>query len=649
MSETKKDSSCALSAKGTALSIGLKDNIFPDIYQETDLITANALAEGYEVNPDNQGDVYNPAYLYGGESYMRALHSVVTYVCRDAGFFDELSVLADKVISLTNDLVRWVNRTSYEEAMEADNPPPPPYGRSFRWAKLKVIDPVQAAELVFACEYIRMVCVKESIDKATSEGIFAMYDWSEGIYREIGDGQIDIWCEELAGSVNGKWKKDFVQKLHDRASRRENRVCECDDPNLVFMENGIWDYEHRMMLDFHPDVVSLKKSATVLPDVEPPVPVHTMPDGTVIDFWQLLDSYVPYEGGRDLLVKVAGACLRSYHNWRVMVTVYNKTGHNGKSTFLDCLKAMVGYDGCMTSSLALLAGGGDGGRFGVSNIVGVSLITCEDSDSGSYLKDNSRLKSIISHDSIGVERKNKGVFDYTPHALIVCAANDIPKTRDKGDAWLDRNVYVPFTGQFTGKADDKTIRSEWVVSKEFCEYMAYQALVKWDWYYELPEPEEAVQLKRKWVLGNDTVAEFWDDIKDNIPSDFVPNDYLSMIYDSWLEGEHKGMKMQMSRKAFIARIVELACADGEWMQDKTASGDVLKTSCEKWCPTLKVYKKAQSFDDTSGIVGFSGRRRGLYRTKVYEYCRANNTTPADLGDSYEAVRESLGIVNRNDD
>lgn len=204
-----------------------------------------------------------------------------------------------------------------------------------------------------------------------------------------------------------------------------------------------------------------------------------------------------------------------------MVNVYNKTGHNGKSTFLDHLKALVDYDGCMTSSLALLAGGSDGGCFGVSNIVGVSLITCEDSDSGTYLKDNSRLKSIISHDAIGVEHKNKGMFDYTPHTLIVCAANDIPKTRDKGDAWLDRNIYVPFTGQFTGKADDKTIRSEWMVSREFCEYMAYQALVKWDRYYELPEPKEAIQLKREWVLGNDTVAEFWEDIKNVVQVDFL--------------------------------------------------------------------------------------------------------------------------------
>ena len=322
---------------------------------------------------------------------------------------------------------------------------------------------------------------KETVDKPTSEGVLAMYDPDEGIYREIGDGQIDLWCQEVVGAVNGNWKKNFVQKLHDMASRRENRVCECDNPSLVFMANGIWRLRGARPAQASPEVVALRKSATRSSDKEAARPSSTRcRTARRLTSGSCWTPTSPTTAGATCSVKVAGASLRSYHNWRVMVTFYNQAGHNGKSTFLDCLKSLVGYDGCMTSSLALLAGGADGGRFGVSNIVGVSLITCEDSDSGAYLKDNSRLKSIISHDAIGVERKNKGMFDYTPHALIVCAANDIPKTRDKGDAWLDRNIYVPFTGQFVGKADDKTIRSEWVVSPEFCEYLAYQALVKWD-------------------------------------------------------------------------------------------------------------------------------------------------------------------------
>lgn len=104
--------------------------------------------------------------------------------------------------------------------------------------------------------------------------------------------------------MNGNWKKNFAQKLHDTASRCENR--ECDNSAYVFMRNGIWDYEERVMRGFAPSIVSLGKSATALPITEPPVPAHTMPDSTVIDFWQLLDSYVPYEGGRDLFVKLGG-------------------------------------------------------------------------------------------------------------------------------------------------------------------------------------------------------------------------------------------------------------------------------------------------------------------------------------------------------
>lgn len=446
MEAKEKSSSPAATAKGTAPSNYKYFSSLPPIFQVSDPQAKDEMKRGRAYDEGNQGEAYNPDYLYGGENYHKALSDVVSYVLRDCAG-DGLSALSDDVVKATNALVAWVNLSEPPSNPEAGKI----YGRGFRWPRLKSIDPVQAAELVFAQEVIRMVCVKETVDKPTSEGVFAMYDPDEGIYREIGDGQIDLWCQEVVGAVNGNWKKNFVQKLHDMASRRENRVCECDNPSLVFMANGIWDYEERVLREFSHEVVALRKSATRLPDKEPPVPEHTMPDGSKIDFWQLLDSYVPYDGGRDLLVKVAGASLRSYHNWRVMVTFHNTTGHNGKSTFLDCLKSLVGYDGCMTSSLALLAGGGDGGRFGVSNIVGVSLITCEDSDSGAYLKDNSRLKSIISHDAIGVERKNKGMFDYTPHALIVCAANDIPKTRDKGDAWLARNIYVPFTGQFTFK------------------------------------------------------------------------------------------------------------------------------------------------------------------------------------------------------
>jgi hypothetical protein len=236
MADNEKSSSLAATAKGTAPSTYKKYSSFPPIFQAPDQQTEEEMRLGLLYDEGNQGEVYNPDYLYGGENYHKALSDVVSYVWRDyAG--DDLSALSDVVVKVTNALVAWVDLSEPPSNPEAGKI----YGRGFRWPKLKSIDPVQAAELVFAQEVIRMVCVKETVDKPTSEGVLAMYDPDEGIYREIGDGQIDLWCQEVVGAANGNWKKNFAQKLHDMASRRENRVCECDNPSLVFMANGIWD------------------------------------------------------------------------------------------------------------------------------------------------------------------------------------------------------------------------------------------------------------------------------------------------------------------------------------------------------------------------------------------------------------------------
>lgn len=541
-----------------------------------------------------------------------------------------LSVLADEI----NETMRQI--------VDQANVPAKQGGRELGWPKPKGITGVQAAMLVFEYERIRMVCTKETVDSPTAEGVIAMYidsGTNAGIYQEIGDGQIDKWCAEIGGAVKKGWKEEFRVKLHDMSSRDEYRVKECEDPNLIFMANGIFDYESKMLTPFDPEVVALRKSTTELPMTAPAVPVHTKPDGTKIDFWEWIDSLVPYDGGRDLLIKLAGACLRDRHNWRVMVTMFNKTGHNGKSTFLELLKSLVGYKGVMTSSLADLAGAVDGGRFGVANIVGKALITCEDSNSGAYVKDNSRLKSIISHDSISVERKNKTAFDYTPHALIVCAANDIAKTKDKGQAWLDRNIYVPFTGQFIGDSDDKTIRSEWVISDEVCQYMAYQALVAWDKYYALPEPEEAVALKNEWVRDNDPVVDFYEEEIRNIEYDFIPNTFAWDMYVIWLR-TNRPSTQPPTKKAFSAHFGEIAVSDDEWLIPKTGPKDGMKLSGNKWCPEL--------VKTNMNNAQYKDRDRGIVRTKMWEYCAERNTTPAGLGAAYAGVRQQLGLAVEED-
>lgn len=591
MEDKKKDDTLASSAKGTASST-TKNN------------TTNVLT-------------------YPGNDFSKMQHAAVSEVIKEATNSGSVDIrntsLCDLSEAVLNRTLEYVSRANYARKK----------GEKMRLPN--TISAVQAGELVFAYERIRMVCSAETIDDEKSEGTVAMYidhGKDEGIYKEIGDGQVESWCSELVGSVGSSWKREFAAKIHDMASRQDNRVTEFQDVDLVWMANGIWNCSAGMMMGFDPELVALRKSTTVLPDKEPSEPVHVKPDGAPITFWQWIDSLVPYKGGRELLVKLAGATLRNRVNWRCMVTLYNKTGHNGKSTFLDHLKALVGNQGYMTSNLKTLAEA----RFGVANIVGKVLITCEDSDSGSYIKDVSRLKSIISQDTISVERKHEAMFDYQPHALVVAAANDIAATKEKSQAWTDRNIYVLFTGHFIGQSDDKTIRSQWVVSDEFCSYMAYQALVKMPDYDSLPEPDEAVQLKREWLKDNDSIVEFFEDYLCSFGLDFIPFDFAWKRYQEWLANNRPSTPMK-NRREFNKHLVEVAESSREWVRPMSGK-DARRLSCKKWVPD------AMRFCDARYL---SGSQRGIVRKPMWDYFKQTAQTPLDLGDKLPSVRASLGI------
>ena len=118
MADNEKSSSLAATAKGTAPSTYKKYSSFPPIFQAPDQQTEEEMRLGLLYDEGNQGEVYNPDYLYGGENYHKALSDVVSYVWRDYAE-DGLSVLSDVVVKVTNALVKWVNLPEPSDKAEA--------------------------------------------------------------------------------------------------------------------------------------------------------------------------------------------------------------------------------------------------------------------------------------------------------------------------------------------------------------------------------------------------------------------------------------------------------------------------------------------------------------------------------------------------
>ena len=108
MEAKEKSSSPAATAKGTAPSNCKYYSSLPPIFQVSDPQTKDEMKRGRAYDEGNQGEAYNPDYLYGGENYHKALSDVVSYVLRGCAG-DGLSALSDVVVKVTNALVAWVD------------------------------------------------------------------------------------------------------------------------------------------------------------------------------------------------------------------------------------------------------------------------------------------------------------------------------------------------------------------------------------------------------------------------------------------------------------------------------------------------------------------------------------------------------------
>lgn len=169
--------------------------------------------------------------------------------------------------------------------------------------------------------------------------------------------------------------------------------------------------------------------------------------------------------------------------------------------------------------------------------------------------------------------------------------------------------------------------------------MAYQALVKWEPYYELPEPKEAVELKEEWMRDNDPVVDFYETMVKDFDTDFVPSLYAWDMYVCWLRETRPSTPLP-SQKAFVAHLIEVASSGDEWSYPKSGK-DGIKLSGAKWCPSL--------VDANLNGQRYKDRLRGIVRTRMWEWCVEHNTNPADLGTSYADVRRQLGLVTKDEE
>lgn len=206
------------------------------------------------------------------------------------------------------------------------------------------------------------------------------------------------------------------------------------DARYIAFLNGVLDIVTGNLLPFSPDLVVTNQ-----------IPWNYMPDA----YNELADKTMNKlscgdQVIRSLLEECIGYCFyRRNELGKAFILTGDKS--NGKSTFLDCVKAILGEQNVSALDLKEL-----GDRFSTSMMFG-KLANIGDDIGDDFLQGSqvSIFKKVVTGNRIKAERKGQDPFEFNPYIKLLFSANDIPRMKDKTGAVLRRLVIIPFNARFS--------------------------------------------------------------------------------------------------------------------------------------------------------------------------------------------------------
>lgn len=281
------------------------------------------------------------------------------------------------------------------------------------------------------------------------------------------NNQLHVYKDGVYTNANKDIEKTMIEVIPNLKDVQRKEVMKylmliCDekeqsDANLIAFNNGIYDLVTGELKPFSTDIVITNK-----------IPWDYKPDA----YSELADSTLNKLACGDtairaLLEECIGYCFyRRNELGKAFILTGDKS--NGKSTFLDCVKAILGDRNISALDLKEL-----GDRFNTSMMFG-KLANIGDDIGDDFLQGSqvSVFKKIVTGNRIKAERKGQDPFEFNPFIKLLFSANDIPRMKDKTGAVLRRLVIIPFNATFTRADPDFDVNIKYkLIQQDSVEYL----------------------------------------------------------------------------------------------------------------------------------------------------------------------------------
>ena len=357
---------------------------------------------------------------------------------------------------------------------------------------------------------------------------FYMYDFDHssdtfGTYIHASE-----FITKVLMAVNLANTQTFFKRTFELLIDLTKTITEFEDPNYIFVNNGIYNKTTNELLPFDPGYVSLSKIKTDYNVLATSPTIMNPDDGTVWTLDQWLSELVDNDPDRiKQLWQIISAALNPGRVYDKCVIFHSTVGNNGKGTLGQLIKNVIGGRN-LYAALPIV---GFSDRFRVAQLVGKICNIGDENPVGQYLDSIAQFKAAITGDDIQIEYKGRDAYPLQVRMLNIQMMNSSLLTKDKSESAYRRFLIVPFTHSFTG-IERKYIKHDYMNRQEVKEYVLKKALempVVTD-FIVTPENNAALYAQK---VENNSVYEFMEDVYVDLQWGVLPIKFLYDLYVEW--------------------------------------------------------------------------------------------------------------------
>lgn len=277
---------------------------------------------------------------------------------------------------------------------------------------------------------------------------------------------------------------------------------ETSDSKYIAFKNGIYDLEEDDLIPFDPSIII----TNMIPWDYNTEAYSELCDNTLNKI-SCNDPEI-----RSLLEEAIGY---SFFRQNEMSKSFILTGEgaNGKSTFLDMLKNVLGRQNFVALDLDELSD-----RFNTSSMSG-KLACIGDDSNDDFLqgKQLSQFKKIVSGNDLKGENKGQDIFFFKPYTKLFFSFNELPRMRNRGFGALKRRlVIIPFDAKFSKEDPDYDPLITWKLKKkEVAEYLiqlGIDGLMRVLQNHKFTESQKVVDRVEGYEKDNNPILSFLSEI-----------------------------------------------------------------------------------------------------------------------------------------